>query len=161
MAQIGDRSSSDGLALADFPPQFTYARLRYGAAPGFYFLYFPFDVVQFFDGAVDFLAELLPLDMDKGDASNRLRCLDFGSAELPHEALPGLLVAQGHRLELFHELLLLLVQNDYVSEILTQLAPTLGIGDSSFFHIAQIDDVVEPLCATAQLHGQIQHNPMH
>ena len=72
---------------------------------------------------------------------------------LPLSRFRRLFVAERHRFQLFAELLLLLVEIDYIGEILAQLSPPLGVGDSAFFDIAQIDDVVEFLDAPAQLLG--------
>ena len=97
---------------------------------------------------------------------NGMRRIDWEVSTLDRLSLAarrlrGLLVAQRHRLQLLGELLLLLVEIDYVDEILAQLTPPLGIGDSAFFDVAQIDDVVEFFSAPAQLLGQFEHHELN
>ncbi len=118
-------------------------------------------MVQFLDCPINLLAKLLPLDMHEGNAPNGLGCLHLGAAELGDEALPGLLVAQGHGFQLVAQLQLLLVENHHIGEVLAQLSPTLGVGYCAFFHVAQVDDVVQPFDAAAQLIGQLEHHQLN
>lgn len=117
-------------------------------------------MVQLLDGAIDLLAELLPFQMDEGNPSNRLGCLDRRPVQLSGQALARLFVAERHGLQLFGELLLVLMEVDDIDEVLAELPTALGVGQRPLLHITDINDIVEFLGSPAQLLGQIEHHEL-
>ena len=53
------------------------------------------------------------------------------------------------------------MQNDHIGEVLPQFSSALGVGYRAFFHVAQVDHVVEFFDSTAQLIGHLKHHELN
>ena len=89
------------------------------------------------------------------------RNLHLAARQLALPVAAQLLVAQRDGVQFFADLLVLLVQRHDFAELLADLGLPLHIGRAAFFHIAQIDKVIEFFFAALQPLGDFDDQQLH